>query len=147
MDESLQNQMLAASAELMNWARDSASNAENFIVEQTPLFVQEYLTYYAIKSGIVMSVWLVLLIVMAIGYVRFIKFTSRVQDDKNWQTEDKDAVGITCVITGVVVLLVTILGLISFFGAMDTFVKIKVAPRVFMVESLAEQITRLNGTG
>lgn len=124
------NEALAASAtQLLDFIRKTAENAEGFVVEQAPLFIQEYLQYHFILSLVGFIVSLIAGIILIIFPFWLWKFT------RSWTDEEAQSLvrGIGCIVPPIVGIL--ILGAITFQNGM-TCVKIKVAPRVYIVDTL-----------
>lgn len=130
---------LAASADkLIDWSTSIASKSETFIVEQTPLLVQEYVSWIfwenvlwgSLKGFVALFLFIILTILVKMTWTALSKNTEE---------------------AGGCLLLSAVIGGLTIFTAIGTMsdivmaVKCKVAPRVVIVEKIAELAKSMSG--
>lgn len=123
-----------------------------FISEQTPLLVNEILTYYTIHHGFL--VFLGLAIMLFCPYFAFRKFALGIKI-KNYRDLDKESqeykklkkmyfsdVEVLCS-SFTILLFLSLVGLIIFFSNIFDFLKVTLAPRLYLIEYLADLTDKL----
>jgi hypothetical protein len=125
MQPELQNKLTS----ILNWVEETAKQAEGFVVEQTPLYIQELLAWNFWNSLIVFSIGVALLIILAICLKKI--FNSNLDF---WDNHPEKALPLA------------IIAVISLFvGPPLTisnleWIQITVAPRVWLVEYVASKL-------
>lgn len=114
--------------DLVNWLDTAAKTSSSFISEQTPLFITEYLNY----NFWVSFIWFCVAVVVLIGAITAsIIFFVKGKKDR-WYNEN-NVVGfwICCLIA---------LFMFAPLSFNSDWIKIKLAPRVYIVEHIKELI-------
>lgn len=146
---------------LIQWSANVAEKAGDFAVEQTPLLVQEYLAWMFMDSAIRAVAWAMVLLGMmaiAIGVVRFINRLekSAIDDYAKKRAEyeaappnrfasppheiDKDNYTFARIMTIVVAVMLCTFPLSNAVERAIDAAKIKIAPRVVIVEKISELV-------
>ena len=114
--------------ELMTWLEQTIKTSANFTVEQIPLFITELLNYNYVMSlsGFILSV-LGLLVTLYWTY-RFIKW---MKDEDDWELSP-------AIILILGVILLSCAGITS----NTDWIKIKLAPRVYLLEYVQNQLKK-----
>ena len=143
-------------AEFLDWAKLTASKTTNFVSEQTPLYIQEYLAWIFWEN----LLWVVIIFsttivfpILAVKFYKQIKGWDETKHNCNRHCCDVNEAG-KCSLKGtdtrfgfnnVFFLFFTICSvasLITVFTAgipsLSTVIKVKVAPRVIIVEKIKE---------
>lgn len=153
MTEDLASKWSAHAESLLQWSANVAEKAGNFAAEQTPLLVQEYLQWLfwqsAIKATVFGILWLVMIIIVALIWKYINRLEKEALEEYNksyteWKEGgspspfDKDnylfARGMSTIIIGM-------LSVIPLFNSIDCGMdaaKVKIAPRVIIVEKIAD---------
>ena len=138
--ETLKVQSAQITTEFLGWLKNAAADAGSFVAEQTPLFVREFLTWHFYRAciyGFMTTLPVILLFIL----MRF--FWKRTKDlplnSKELPTPTQGKL--------LSMLLFVPIGAVLYFGtahyAMEA-VKIKIAPRVYLVDWLSETLTGKN---
>jgi hypothetical protein len=124
-----------ASSEIYGASKTGIVKAVEFAQEQSPMVVQEFLLWKFAQSVI----W-VIVGVIAIGVLGFLikKCVSKLKNSKSDEDEIYVLPIIICVIISVVICFVNIV------PNVEQIVKVKVAPRVFMIEWVSDQVIDKN---
>lgn len=125
-------------AGLSEWIKTSAGQVGNFVSEQTPLFIQEYLNWYFWDHAVTVGIFVILYIIVA-----SLLLCNKKEFVRSWD-EDKMNVGTFIFMAAGIV---GVIGFIPFFfdgvPAAKEMVKVKVAPRIVLVEKIADLTKRL----
>lgn len=124
-NQDLASKWSAHAEALLQWSANVAEKAGNFAAEQTPLLVQEYLAWAFWSSLFYGIAFLVVAVVCGITTYKLVR--------KAWCESDNEPLFILSVVPCVVCFLCC-------FGTFDSFVdaaKVKIAPRVIIVEKIA----------
>lgn len=118
------------SAELLQWLSNTAQSTTDFLTTQTPLYVQELLAW----SFVYYTAWCVVNIVLMVPFIYIIR-----QAVKEYQRTDSQEEQDFCVFLVFLALIIT--GCV--FGAScynaSQAIKIKVAPRVYLVDYILDK--------
>jgi hypothetical protein len=138
--EALKVQSAQITTEFMGWLKDAASDAASFVAGQTPLFVQEFLSWHFYRACLYSFLTLVPVILLLVVFGHFWKWSKELKPVYDMDMGPK---------TGKIMslLLFIPIGLIFCFGTMghaEEAIKIKVAPRVYLVDWLSETVRGQN---
>jgi hypothetical protein len=138
MNEQLQK-ALAGNIELFTqWLKDSVNATGEFITRETPLFIQEYLTWCFWQAAIT-AVLTLLVALFLVGVLGCVWWSGR-----KWGEMDRYMSRVVAV-----VICVPIIASMLVCGVYQngmTALKIKMAPRLVLVEKAAELVKDLTGT-
>ena len=125
MNEKFQNQLTS----LLEWAESATKTGTNFVVEQTPLYISELLAYnfWLSLTYFVMSV--LLLVISLTATYKFIKYALK---QKSWES----------LMPFVMLFLFPIAIAISGMKINQEWIKIYLAPRLFVVDYLREELNK-----
>lgn len=129
----IKQQMEQNFGELMSWVKTTATGTTNFISEQTPILIKEYLQWCFWNNAVNVTCCVALL---AIFIPLFYHFSKKAVWDKYGNCEDIS--GIYQVISGIASLLSVIAFVIVVPSSIKDMVKVKVAPRVVIFEKTKE---------
>lgn len=115
---------------ILSWVEETAKTAEAFAIEQTPLYIQELLAWNFWYSLIWFFVGIVLLLI-GVNSLRILKRDM----DKIVKEDDPLSFGVLAILS----VLGLFFGPILFFNNFD-WLKITVAPRVFLMEYVANNL-------
>ena len=115
---------------ILLWIEETAKTTEAFVIEQTPIYIQELLAWNFWHSFLFFSIGVGMLI--ALGFC-IKKITT--SGGEFW--EDENVPVAVPVVLGTIICL--IVGPILTFNNID-WLKIKIAPRVWLVEYVADKI-------
>ena len=124
-----------ASSEIYGASKTGIVKAVEFAQEQSPMVVQEFLLWKFAQSVI----W-VIVGVIAIGVLGFLikKCVSKLKNSKS----DEDQIYVLPIIISVV--LSVVICFANIVPNVEQIVKVKVAPRVFMIEWVSDQVIDKN---
>lgn len=127
MNEELENKLNESLIDIIDWLKKNGAAVENFIKEQTPLLVEEILDWNFFYHLVWMCIGL-FIILISVVILMFMK--------KYWEEISKD----DC--EGIVIfpMFFTILGLLVVFSNLFYIIKIRIAPRLFILEELKSLI-------
>ena len=108
--------------ELVGIVKDAGA----FAMEELPLFIQEYLTFYAWYHGLMTMLFLILTIVLAWGVPY--KYYYHIYMYDKWDDDD------------VMIFIFGILPFIGFVYQLYHFVMVLAAPRIYLVKNLTSLI-------
>lgn len=120
MNEEIKTEALASINQLISYIQTGAKQAGDFVVEQTPLLVQEILTYNGIISGGLSLLGVVLFIVGVI-----VVFKSKWDEPR---------------LTNIPFVILAVISQVVFWENIGTFLKITFAPRLYLIEYVSELI-------
>ena len=116
---------------ILNWVEETAKTAEAFAVEQTPLYIQELLAWNFWYS----------LILFFIGFLSIAIQSFLIKKMIKWHREGDREDQEFCIIFGIITSIVGFLVLpLAFFLNNLDWLKITVAPRVWLVEYVSSQL-------
>jgi len=118
------------SAELLQWLSNTAQSTTDFLTIQTPLYVQELLAW----SFVYYTVWCVVSILFAVPFIYFIRQAIKEYDRTNAEDEELFCVFLIFLCS---VIVISALGA-SCYNASQA-IKIKVAPRVYLVDHILDK--------
>ncbi len=120
-----------ASSEIYGASKTGIVKAVEFAQEQSPMVVQEFLLWKFAQSVI----W-VIVGVIAIGVLGFLikKCVSKLKNSKS----DEDEIYVLPIIISVIISVV--ICFVNIVPNVEQIVKVKVAPRVFMIEWVSDQV-------
>lgn len=98
----------------------------DFMMQELPLFIQEYLTYYTVYHGVISLFCLLGVVAIGYGTYRIIKAFEY----------DEDIIGFS-ILMGMIPMVALSFG---FFENLFSFLKVWLAPRVYLIENLIELI-------
>ncbi len=127
------------SIELIDWAKQTAQKTGDFAAEQTPLFIQEYVSWIFWSNLVTVLIFVVILLTLGILSVVFI-IKENNKATKAWDGSFDMAVAIISTIAFTICLA----GPFPAFGfpALKESIKAKVAPRVIIVEKISELVKK-----
>lgn len=136
VEKSVESQLTSDYAQLSQWIKDTAASTGSFLNEQTPLFIQEYLNWM-FYSNLVCAVFFTALPVLIL-FISMLFFKKAVQNKENKDVAEGlifgGSVGLVLAGISFIVFLMTVPQ--SSFKCL----KVKIAPRVMMVEKVGELI-------
>ncbi len=130
------NEALAASAtQLLDFIRKTAENAEGFVVDQAPLFIQEYLQFNFYQD---VAFGIILFLILILNILGVFKLYFWCKALKSSEIHDGH---IVCSILGfcIMISLIVVCGT-HCLGYTIEAIKIKVAPRVYIVDTLLNKV-------
>jgi hypothetical protein len=131
-------------ADIYNATHDAIVSGVDFAQEQAPLVVKEFLTWRAWESGLHLIFAVLSLVGVLIGAYVAYKWLKKANELKTEPVSMLYAVGAAVI---VVVSLVWIPGTFKTIKQSSmALVKIKVAPRVYLIEYVSEQVTLLKAS-
>lgn len=104
-------------------------SAEAFLKSEVPAFIQEFMAWQFYQSVFMASICLIALTVGIILVVRINKASAAYKKERDYE-KDSHTVGRMVSIVGIV------LSSVFLSGNIHTLIKIKVAPRVFLLEEV-----------
>lgn len=122
MNEELQKKLL-----------DYANNAESFLSAEVPLFFQEFITYHWYSSLVLLIIHLGAILTLIGLLVSWYRYLGNVFKKYNFDSDN--AFGLTMLIS-IVVGIGILINTLSASWYVEKFIKISVAPRVFVVDCL-----------
>lgn len=126
VEQDLQNKLNS----ILNWVEETAKQAEGFVVEQTPLYIQELLAWNFWYSLIWFILGIIYLFIGVFSLVKLVKNGKKILDAVDFPPE---------IIWLVPTLLGLSCGLITSFNNFE-WLQITVAPRVWLVEYVASKL-------
>lgn len=136
VEKSVESQLTSDYAQLSQWIKDTAANTGNFLNEQTPLFIQEYMNWM-FWSNLITSVFFTAILCASI-IATICLFKSAIKNKEN-----KD-LGEGLIFSGCISSMVSGLLLVVFLlivpDASFKCLKVKLAPRVLIIEKVGELI-------
>lgn len=127
-----------ASSEIYGASKTGIVKAVEFAQEQSPMVVQEFLVWKFAQSVI----W-VIVGVIAIGALGFLikKCVSKLKNSKSDEGEIGEIYFLPIAISVVVIVVICFINIVP---NIEQIVKVKVAPRVFMIEWVSDQVIDKN---
>lgn len=133
--ELLKTQGAEVAGEALNWLKHSAESAGDFIAEQAPLFIHEFLNWHFARAVVHLIVWSLVACILAIYAIRARRNCCRLEWNEN------DGRTFWWAITGAITMIASFIICVSpIVNNVEDIVKIKVAPRVYLVDWLAKEI-------
>ena len=121
MNEKIENNI----EQILNYLQEGVQTAGSFVAEQTPLLIQEILSYHLLYHGTWLSIGVLLLLSVIFCFVYFARKI-------DWSD------GIESIYLLGVIGFVASIGII--LGNVFTFIKIIVAPRLYLLEYVSDLI-------
>lgn len=124
--------------DLTAWIKTTAQATQGFVTEQTPLYIKEYLNWYFWEAVFYASAFgLLSLILLIVGGVLLKVGMNIEKNNKSLKYEDSSGY-----FMGGILSLVFALILLTFIVGSNVHnaIKVKVAPRVVLVESITKKI-------
>jgi multisubunit Na+/H+ antiporter MnhE subunit len=137
MSEEIEKTLTDNLSQLIEWVKASANATGAFIKEQSPLFVQEYLSWLFWDNVITVFTLVVGFIISLCCLLKVLKDKTLFDDDVVFRSKH-----LIFISSGLGVIFFGIGGLVSGFDALKTAVKVKIAPRVVLVEKMQELINK-----
>lgn len=122
----------AVSGELLEWLKTTAQNSESFVLEQAPLYVQEYLAWYRIEAVIGLVICGGIAVALAVACVVVCR--------KLLKAGELEGAAIAGFVGAVFLAIVLIPAGVS----LTQMVKAIAAPRVVIVEHVGDVLGRKN---
>lgn len=119
------------SAELLAWAKSGSG----FVTEQIPLLVKEIIRWGLAEKAIYCSIGIILLSLGIILFRYLHTHRSWLRQALNSYNEDVPAMSL-CILT----LAANLVGALIFFINLHDFIKILVAPRLYLIEYLSQLV-------
>lgn len=145
VEQTVAAQMAEKSMDIIKWLEVSIKQSTDFVAEQMPLFIQELLNYNFWYS----LIWF-LISLACFGFVTFFIWLitrKNFYDIGEDEMEDDNYYSRKVPTSSAIVkrVVVTIIALISFIFGMCTvqmdFIKIKIAPRLYLLDYATEKLT------
>lgn len=127
----LNEELATKSLELLGWLEQAVKSTANFTAEQTPLYISELLSYNFYTSLATFSVFGLLIIAVVIFSLTWQRNFCK----KEYEKDGDSVIYMTYLITLTLVLLLSALTCRN-----SDWIKIKLAPRVYVMEYLKAQI-------
>ena len=128
---------------VFSWVEAAAQNVEEFAAKEIPPFIEEFLMWRFLDHGISVCVWVILTIIPVIVALIYKKY---------WTFDGFDDHPTKCIPSAIIVFVLGLISLLNFgigspqspstIGHIKQMVKIKVAPKVYLVEEAAEIIKK-----
>lgn len=120
----------------MDWAKLTASKTTNFVSEQTPLYIQEYLAWIFWEN----LLWAVIIFSSAIIFPCLaIKFYKQIKGWSEYPVEKQFNINNVIFIIFAILSVTSLISVLTAgFHDLSTVIKVKVAPRVIIVEKIKE---------
>ena len=119
---------------LLTWLESIARDTEGLIVEQTPLLVQEILTwalwYHAMRVGLLLAVWFIAFCCLYIPVRRAIRVMMAVKKGDPWP----EWTGFVIVPSCIFIVIWTVGSISVIPTSVSRFVQVIVAPRAYLLE-------------
>ena len=120
--------------DLTGWIKQSAESVGTFAAQQTPLYVNEYISW-CFYEALLLALWGIFLILLCIPLVKAFKLG----DKWNKQNEYGCGCGGPIMALSVVAMIAAAgIGFIMFASGVEDAVKVKVAPRVVLVDKVLD---------
>jgi hypothetical protein len=124
MNEKLQNQL----TKMLEWAERATSTGVEFVVEQTPLYIQELLVY---NFWISLIYFLIGILILVGSMILFIKAISAMKKNDFWECSPF----LTCFLLPI--------GMgVGLMKENTDWLKIKLAPRVYIIDYLRTELKK-----
>lgn len=127
MNAELTEAMQDKTLNIINWLESAIKTSTDFASEQIPLFIQELLHYNFVMSLIWFSVGIATFIIIAY-YTR--KFCKWMTEEDNWDEYSP----------AVIFFAMALIGCIIFSACHMDWIKIKLAPRVYLMEYVKDNL-------
>jgi len=123
--------------DLVLWIKTTATATQGFVTEQTPLYIKEFLNWYFWEAIFQASIFgLFFIILLTNGILLFKHGTKIIKQNKSLKWEDPSGF----IVGGVFSIIITFALSIGFFVNVHNALKVKVAPRVVLVEEIANKL-------
>ena len=106
--------------EVLNWVTGIANNSTDFVLEQAPLYAQELIAYTLTINTVVFIIGIVLIIIAISCLIASTKKTRGFSDD----------------VLLIIALHVTLISAFCLMCSVPNLIKIKTAPRVFIMDHI-----------
>jgi len=127
-------------SDLVLWIKTTATATQGFVTEQTPLYIREYLGWYFWEAIFYVSISAVLLCVTLSVALWSSKKYSKLRPKELERGEkyggDSEGYVIACMVS----LVASVMLLIPLFINVHDALKVKIAPRVVLVEEVAKKL-------
>lgn len=120
-------------AVILEKALAAAEKTGQFVLEQAPDVIQQLLLFNAIESGLYTILGLIWLVSIPVLVGKVMKFGPEAEDHKLSEASRASALG-KCILYSAAAALGVFIGPILFFCNVGTFIKILVAPKVWLIE-------------
>ena len=134
-NKDIENALVANIGELSAWIKTAANNTGNFLSEQTPLYVQEYVNWYFYSNLAWIAFGTVMPLILGIIFLISLNKSSKYV----WTDEFHISVPVTAV-SGIVFVLFCMNFLIGTTNNIQNCIKAKIAPRVLVVDHIKSLI-------
>ncbi len=138
--ETLKVQSAQVTTEFLGWLKTAAADAGSFVAEQTPLFVKEFLTWHFYNACLSALMTLIPVFIFLWIFVAMRKWAKNFDNNKHSELNSTDAKILSFIP------IVLIIPCLVWWTApyVREAIKIKVAPRVYLVDWLSEAMTGHN---
>lgn len=132
MEKELMDSFLNKTLEYLN-------SAEAFLQKNVPAFVEEMLVFdfYEAVFGSILT----LVIVFLIGFITYKSYKVSNNKDK-YDEDERESAAVVAFVAGGIFIVVSLISIFEIYGNLMTAVKIKVAPRVYLVEKISEMVKK-----
>ncbi|CAB5226245.1 hypothetical protein UFOVP760_24 [uncultured Caudovirales phage] len=125
--------------DLILWVKTTATTTQGFITEQTPLYIKEFLSWYFWEAIFLASVFGLLSVVLLIGGALSIKKGTEIIEN-NISLKYRDPSGY--IGGGVIAIILGVTVSVGFFVNVHDALKVKIAPRVVIVDELTHKLRK-----
>jgi hypothetical protein len=128
--------------DLILWVKTTATTTQGFITEQTPLYIKEFLSWYFWEAVFYASISAVLLcITLSVALWASKKYSKlrakELENDERYSgSSENDEIGV------IISLFASGMLLLPLFINAHNALKVKIAPRVIIVEELAHKLRK-----
>lgn len=131
VDQTLNNTAAETAKQLLEWLQKFGDKADVFVASETPILIQEYLSYSAIVAllGFIMGV--IFIIITGIFAFKGIKLLRK---------DTLSDFGFGCIMTATIMFIIA-LPLLIVNGS--SYLKIKMAPRLVVVEKMGDILKQI----
>lgn len=120
--------------QIVEYLKEAAQKGAEFAQEQTPILIDEILTYYSIVYGVYVGVGVILMFISYKMVRRAIRKYNEIEE-KNSDMEDEAG---KVLVPSFAALVLGISGIITFFKYIAIFIKVTMAPRLFLLDYILE---------
>jgi hypothetical protein len=125
MNEKIQNQLTS----LLEWAESATKTGANFVAEQTPLYISELLAYNFWLSLSYFVISVLLIVISCVGIYKFLIYSIKQKDLENNMPF-------------VMLFLIPVAIAVEGMRVNQEWIKIYLAPRLFVVDYLREELNK-----
>lgn len=111
-------------------------SAEAFLKAEIPAFVQEFMNWHLYEAIFYLSIWVISAVICFALALKFSKLNTKYRlDNRDRSNSDYEGMCVTFIVFGLCLILSSCINI-------HTIIKLKVAPRVFLLEEVRDMTTR-----